>query len=48
MDFVVTVLSWAGWIWTAVFFAVLLALLVLRGRRDHKTAGGESEAQADV
>ena len=27
MSYVVTVLSWAGWIWTGVFFAVVIALL---------------------
>jgi hypothetical protein len=47
MDFVVTVLSWAGWIWTAVFFAAVLPLLALKGR-GQKSAPEESEAQADV
>lgn len=36
MSYVVTMLSWTGWIWTAAFFAVVIPLLVREaGRRRH-------------
>jgi hypothetical protein len=49
MDFVVKVLSWTGWIWTAVLLAVILPLLVLKARRrDKRPAGEDPEARADA
>ncbi len=40
MSYVVTVLSWTGWIWTAAFFAVVIPWLVLAARRGPQPASG--------
>ncbi|MEL7239595.1 MAG: hypothetical protein AAGK78_12110 [Planctomycetota bacterium] len=37
MNFVVISLSWAGWIWTGIFFIVVL--LVLARRREENRPG---------
>lgn len=48
MDFVVTTLSWAGWIWTAIFFAGALLAALLGHRRRNLAASEDSQAQANA
>lgn len=36
MSYVVTMLSWTGWIWTAAFFAVVIPLLAREAGRKRR------------
>jgi len=43
MSFVVTAFSWAGWIWTGLFFAVTVPILFHRARIDAQAGSGGQE-----